>query len=135
MKTDDKTKMKVIIYIDGLQPKLKGTIYDNELLSLRKKYIYKDVSFDELKTDVGYLKQIKKIIIQQNNFRTMIRFYYIATDNKVLITKSIYTTEQGAILLGQYTKKVLPQTYNSWLKQYKLSDGTLMFSNDLLMVI
>jgi hypothetical protein len=64
MKTDDKTKMKVIIYIDGLQPKLKGTIYDNELLSLRKKYIYKDVSFDELKTDVGYLKQIKKIIIQ-----------------------------------------------------------------------
>jgi hypothetical protein len=65
----------------------------------------------------------------------MIRFYYIATDNKVLITKSIYTTEQGAILLGQYTKKVLPQTYNSWLKQYKLSDGTLMFSNDLLMVV
>ena len=64
MKTDDKTKMKVIIYIDGLQPKLKGTIYHNELLSLRKKYIYKDVSFDELKTDVGYLKQIKKIIIQ-----------------------------------------------------------------------
>jgi hypothetical protein len=64
MKTDDKTKMKVIIYIDSLQPKLKGTIYDNELLSLRKKYIYKDVSFDELKTDVGYLKQIKKIIIQ-----------------------------------------------------------------------
>ena len=64
MKTDDKTKMKVIIYIDSLQPKLKGTIYDNELLSLRKKYIYKDVSFDELKTDVGYLKQIKRIIIQ-----------------------------------------------------------------------
>jgi|LakMenEpi03Aug12_release.lakeMendotaPanAssembly.Ray.scaffolds.fasta_scaffold1574815_2 hypothetical protein len=64
MKTDDKTKMKVIIYIDNLQPKLKGTIYHNELLSLRKKYIYKDVSFDELKTDVGYLKQIKKIIIQ-----------------------------------------------------------------------
>jgi hypothetical protein len=64
MRTDDKTKMKVIIYIDGLQPKLKGTIYHNELLSLRKKYIYKDVSFDELKTDVGYLKQIKKIIIQ-----------------------------------------------------------------------
>ena len=63
MKTDDKTKMKVIIYIDSLQPKLKGTIYDKELFSLRKKYIYKDVSFDELKTDVGYLKQIKKIII------------------------------------------------------------------------
>ena len=65
----------------------------------------------------------------------MIRFYYIATDNKVLITKSIYTNQQSAILLGQYTKRVLPQTYNSWLKQYRLSDGTLMFSNELLMVI
>lgn len=63
MKLDDKTKMKVIIYIDSLQPKLKGTIYDNELLSLRKKYIYKDISLDELKTDVGYLKQIKRIIV------------------------------------------------------------------------
>jgi hypothetical protein len=63
MKTDDKTKMKVIIYIDSLQPKLKGTIYHNELLSLRKKYIYKDVSLDELKTDVGYLKNIKRIIV------------------------------------------------------------------------
>ena len=63
MKTDEKTKMKVIIYIDGLQPKLKGTIYHNELLSLRKKYIYKDVSLDELKTDVGYLRNIKRIIV------------------------------------------------------------------------
>ena len=64
MKTDDKIKLKVITYIDGLQPKLKGTIYHNELNSLRKKYIYKDISLDELKTDVGYLKQIKRIIIQ-----------------------------------------------------------------------
>lgn len=62
MKTDDKTKMKVIIYIDNLQPKLKGTIYHNELLSLRKKYIYKDVSFDELKTDVGYLRNLKYLV-------------------------------------------------------------------------
>ena len=65
----------------------------------------------------------------------MIRFYYITTDDKVLATKSIYTTEHGAILLGEYPKKNLPQRYNSWLKQYRLSDGTLMFSNDLLMVI
>jgi hypothetical protein len=62
MRTDDKTKMKVIIYIDNLQPKLKGTIYHNELLSLRKKYIYKDVSFDELKTDVGYLRNLKYLV-------------------------------------------------------------------------
>ena len=62
MRTDDKTKMKVIIYIDGLQPKLKGTIYHNELLNLRKKYIYKDVSFDELKTDVGYLRNLKYLV-------------------------------------------------------------------------
>ena len=64
MKTDDKVKMKVITYIDKLQPKLKGTIYHGELLSLRKKYIYKDISFDELKTDVGYLKGVRKIVIQ-----------------------------------------------------------------------
>jgi len=64
MRTDDKTKMKVIIFIDKVRPKLEGTVYNNELLSLRKKYIYKDVSLDELKTDVVYLKNIKKIIIQ-----------------------------------------------------------------------
>jgi hypothetical protein len=64
MRTDDKTKMKVIIFIDKVRPKLEGTVYNNELLSLRKKYIYKDVSLDELKTDVVYLKNIKKIVIQ-----------------------------------------------------------------------
>jgi len=63
MRTDDKTKMKVIIFIDKVRPKLEGTVYNNELLSLRKKYIYKDVSLDELKTDVGYLKNIKRIIV------------------------------------------------------------------------
>ena len=63
MRTDDKTKMKVIIFIDKVRPKLEGTVYNNELLSLRKKYIYKDVSLDELKTDVIYIKNIKKIII------------------------------------------------------------------------
>ena len=62
MKLDDKTKMKVIIYIDNLRPKLTKTIYDNELLALRKKYIYKDVSFDELKTDVGYLRNLKSLV-------------------------------------------------------------------------
>jgi hypothetical protein len=64
MRTDDKTKMKIIIFIDKVRPKLEGTVYNNELLSLRKKYIYKDVSLDELKTDVVYLKNIKKIVIQ-----------------------------------------------------------------------
>ena len=63
MKTDDKTKMKVIIFIDKVRPKLKGTVYNNELLDLRKKYIYKDVSQEELKSDVVYLKNIKKIIV------------------------------------------------------------------------
>lgn len=65
----------------------------------------------------------------------MIRFYYIDGEDKVLITKSIYTTNQGAILLGQYVKKTLPHTYNSWLKQYKMYDGSLMFSNELLIVV
>ena len=63
MKTDDKTKMKVIIFIDKVRPKLQGTVYNNELLDLRKKYIYKDVSQEELKSDVVYLKNIKRIIV------------------------------------------------------------------------
>jgi hypothetical protein len=62
MRTDDKTKMKVIIFIDKVRPKLEHTVYNNELLSLRKKYIYKDVSVEELKSDVVYLKNIKRII-------------------------------------------------------------------------
>ena len=62
MRTDDKTKMKVIIFIDKVRPKLEYTIYNNELISLRKKYIYKDVSVEELKSDVVYLKNIKRII-------------------------------------------------------------------------
>lgn len=62
MRTDDKNKMKVIIFIDKIRPKLKGTVYNNELLSLRNKYIYKDICREELKTDVVYLKNIKRIL-------------------------------------------------------------------------
>lgn len=62
MKLDDKTKMKVIIYIDNLRPKLTKTIYDNELLALRKKYIYKDVYGEELKKDVYYLRDLKSFV-------------------------------------------------------------------------
>ncbi len=63
MRTDDKTKMKVIIFIDKVRPKLEGTAYNNELLSLRKKYIYKDICQEELKKDIVYLKNIKRIIL------------------------------------------------------------------------
>ena len=62
MRTDDKTKMKVIIFIDKVRPKLEHTIYNNELLSLRKKYIYKDICREEFRKDITYLKDIKRII-------------------------------------------------------------------------
>jgi hypothetical protein len=63
MRTDDKTKMKVIIFIDKIKPKLENTLYHKELIDLRKKYIYKDISQEELKRDVTYLKTIKRIIL------------------------------------------------------------------------
>lgn len=62
MRTDDKTKMKVIIFIDKIEPKLENTLYHKELIALRKKYIYKDICNEELKRDVVYLKNIKKIL-------------------------------------------------------------------------
>lgn len=64
MKADDKNKLDVISSIDKLQPKLRSTIYERELKSMREKYVFKDISYQEFLKDVYYLKQIKKIIIQ-----------------------------------------------------------------------
>lgn len=62
MRVGDDIKLKVIFTIDNLRPHFVGTVYASELRGLRRKYIYKDISFDELKLDVEWLKNIKKIL-------------------------------------------------------------------------
>lgn len=59
---NEEAKLKVIRMIDKLRNEMfKGTIYDGELKMLRKKYIYKDISKEELIKDVLYLKNMKNI--------------------------------------------------------------------------
>lgn len=64
----------------------------------------------------------------------MIYFYYLTNVNKVFTSKNIYGLQENAILLGSYDKR-LPQTYNYWLKPYKMVDNTYMFSEELLKII
>ena len=55
-------KQKVIFFIDQLREEMfNNTIYDSELKMLRKKYIYKDISGNELVKDVEYLINMKNI--------------------------------------------------------------------------
>jgi hypothetical protein len=55
-------KQKVIFFIDQLREEMfNNTIYDSELKMLRKKYIYKDISNNELVKDVEYLINMKNI--------------------------------------------------------------------------
>ena len=61
MRVDDETKLKVIFTISNLKKNFIGTIYASELRGLRRKYIYKDISFDELKRDVNWLNDLRKI--------------------------------------------------------------------------
>lgn len=61
MRIDDKIKMKVVCYIDEMAPKFTGTIYSSELRGIRTRYIYKDISLEELKRDVPKLKEYKKL--------------------------------------------------------------------------
>lgn len=60
-KIDDKMKMKVILYIDSMTKNFTGTIYSSELRGVRNRYIYKDISLEELKRDVVLLKEYKKL--------------------------------------------------------------------------
>jgi len=62
MKANDKSKLLVIRAIDKFQPKLVKTTYERDLLNLRKKYIYKDISVAELKKDIIYLKSIRNLL-------------------------------------------------------------------------
>ena len=61
MRVDDETKLKVIFTISNLKKNFIGTIYASELRGLRRKYIYKGISFDELKRDVNWLNDLRKI--------------------------------------------------------------------------
>lgn len=55
---NDKLKLKVIWKTEECLEKLKGTAYERELNSLKRKYIYKDISGSEFVDDLIYLKNI-----------------------------------------------------------------------------
>lgn len=62
---DDKTKMRVIFTCDNLKKQCVGTIYAQELRSLRTKYIYKDINFSELKRDVQWINNLRNLLKQK----------------------------------------------------------------------
>jgi hypothetical protein len=57
----EKLKIEVISTIDKLQNYFDGSIYKKELKMLRLKYIYKDISNQELLKDIKYLKDLHSI--------------------------------------------------------------------------
>lgn len=61
---NEEEKIKIIWAIDTAIDKLRGTAYYKDLNSLRKKYIYKDISPVELEKDKNYLTMITRIIVQ-----------------------------------------------------------------------
>ena len=61
MEHSDK-KIKIIYFLTTAIEHLRGPCYEGDLIRLRQKYIYKDISPQELKVDVLYLKDIKEII-------------------------------------------------------------------------
>lgn len=61
MKVEEKWKLSVIGRIDKFSKYLEGTQYHRDMSSMRKKYIYKDISPDEFLKDVRYLRNIKNI--------------------------------------------------------------------------
>jgi hypothetical protein len=58
---DDKRKIKIIWFIDLLEDRFKDSVYSGELKMMRLRYIYKDISEVDLKKDVEWLKNLKKI--------------------------------------------------------------------------
>ena len=59
---EDSKKIKVIWWINKWSPVIKGSQYHRELLQMKKRYIYKDISRDEWKKDITYLKNIKDFV-------------------------------------------------------------------------
>lgn len=60
--THTQKKLKVIYFLTSAIDKLKGTCYEHDLHKMRNKYIYKDITPNELSTDLRWLKDIKEII-------------------------------------------------------------------------
>lgn len=58
---NEKIKIKVIFVIDKLSKRFKDTCFEKELISLRKKYIYKDISNEEFLKDKLWLSELKKL--------------------------------------------------------------------------
>jgi hypothetical protein len=69
MRVNDSHKLRIIFLIDILLSVFNNTAWTPELKMLRKKYIYKDISYDELKKDYKFIKDIAEIAatIKQNN--------------------------------------------------------------------
>jgi hypothetical protein len=57
----EKLKIEVISTIDKLENYFDSSIYKKELKMLRLKYIYKDISNQELLKDIKYLKDLYSI--------------------------------------------------------------------------
>lgn len=57
----EKLKIEVISTIDKLENYFDSSIYKKELKMLRLKYIYKDISNQELLKDINYLKDLYSI--------------------------------------------------------------------------
>jgi hypothetical protein len=65
----EQIKTEVINYIDELNklPKYSDS-YSKRLRQYRDKYIYKDIGFNELKSDVNEINSIKEQIVFLKNF-------------------------------------------------------------------
>jgi hypothetical protein len=57
----EKLKIEIISTIDKLENYFDSPIYKKELKMLRLKYIYKDISNQELLKDINYLKDLYSI--------------------------------------------------------------------------
>jgi len=62
MRVKDETKIKVIHFINKYEDYLRGTSLERDIKSIKKRYIYKDISNDEFKKDILYLQRVKMLI-------------------------------------------------------------------------
>lgn len=66
---NDKCKLKVIFFIDRWSPIVQNSIYYKELMTLRDKYVYKDIGINEYNKDITYLKNIKDMILWSYHYK------------------------------------------------------------------
>lgn len=70
MVVKDEIKQEVICYIDKLEITYKNHfgMYRKELKKIRDKYIYKDIGFYELKSDVEVINKFRENLSFYKNF-------------------------------------------------------------------